>query len=51
MDRSEIHFVIDDQLVFETWLMKIRGLTISYSSHKVKKINNREQKLILEILN
>ena len=51
MDRSELHFVIDDQLLFETLLMEIRGLTISNSSHKVKERNNREQELILEILN
>ena len=31
--------------------MEIRGKTISYSSHKVKERNNREQELVLETLN
>ena len=42
IDRSEVQFVINDQLFLETLLMEIRGETISLSSHKIKTQNMRE---------
>lgn len=46
---EEIQFIIDDQLFLETLLLEIRGKTISYSSYKKKKINEKEKNLIAEI--
>lgn len=46
---EEIQFIIDDQLFLETLLLEIRGKTISYSSYKKKKSNEKEKNLITEI--
>ena len=43
IDRSELQFIIDDQLFMETLLMEIRGETISFSSNKKKAKNQREK--------
>ena len=44
-----VQFLINDQLFFEMLLLKIRGKTISYSTHKKKKENTKEQEVIKEI--
>ena len=50
MERSQIQFVINDQLFIETLLMAIREKTISFSSHKCKEATNGEKFLVSEIL-
>ena len=47
--RSELQFVINDQLFLDTLLMEIRGESISYASFKNKQRNNREKYLIKQI--
>ena len=49
IDRSELQFIIDDQLFMETLLMEIRGETISFSSYKTKAKNQREKHIEKEI--
>ena len=44
--NEEIQFQISDQLFFEMLLLKIRGKTISYASHKKKVEKENEEKLI-----
>ena len=46
---SEIQFTINDQLFMETLLMEIRGKSISYSSHRKKESEKRENELINNI--
>lgn len=46
---EEIAFNINDQLLFETLLLAIRGTTIAYASQKKKNENNKENKLLKEI--
>ena len=46
ISNSEIQFTINDQLFLETLLMKIRGKTISYTSHKKKLNISKENELI-----
>ena len=47
--KSEIQFVINEQLFLETLLMEIGGKTISYSAYKKKKNNDLETKLCEQI--
>ena len=49
IDRSELQFIIDDQLFMETLLMEIRGETISFSSYKTKAKNQGEKHIENEI--
>ena len=49
IDRSELQFIIDDQLFMETLLMEIRGETISFSSYKTIAKNQREKHIENEI--
>ena len=46
---NEIQFTINDQLFMETLLMEIRGKSISYSSHRKKESEKRENELINNI--
>ena len=46
---EELQFQISDQLFFEVLLMKIRGETISYASHKKKIDFEKEERLLTEI--
>ena len=46
---SEIQFTINDQLFKETLLMEIRGKSISYSSHRKKESEKKENELINNI--
>ena len=43
-DFENHRFVINDQLLFDTLLMSIRGETISYSSMKKRKLIEIEKK-------
>ena len=45
MDIDYIVFMIDDQSFFELLLLRIRGATIPYSSHKKKEKNARKRQL------
>ncbi|KAJ8036450.1 LINE-1 reverse transcriptase-like [Holothuria leucospilota] len=47
--KSEIQFVISDQLFFEMLLCNIRGRSVSFSSYKKRSENNREKYLINEL--
>ena len=47
--NDEIQFVINDSLFFETFLMEIRGMSISHASYRKKQNDNREQQLIEKI--
>ena len=42
---QEIHFVIDDQLFFEVLLMKIRTMTIRYSTEKRRNERRNEKQI------
>ena len=44
-DNDVIHYSINDQLLWETLKMAIRGKTISYASHK-KRENEKQEKLL-----
>ena len=48
---NEINFRISDQLLFETLMFEIRGKTISYSTHKKRKEDEREKLLFSKIDN
>ena len=49
MNKSDIHFTINDQLFLDALLMKIRGKTISFASYKRKNSDRIEKQLIQEI--
>ena len=49
VSNEDIHFLINDQLFFETLLLEIRGKTISYACHKKKTENLEEKNLLSEI--
>ena len=46
---SDLRFNINDQLLFETLLLNIRGMTISYASNKKKGDIDKEDRLLKEI--
>lgn len=46
---DQIQFLINDQLFLDTLLMELRGKSISYSTHKKKQIDKRENELINKI--
>ena len=49
IDKSQLQFIIDDQLFLETLLMEIRGETISFSTYKAKTKCIREDSIKKEI--
>lgn len=51
ISNDSLFFQIDDQLFFETVLLEIRGKTISYATHKKKKLNEQEADLEKRIKN
>ena len=46
---NELQFTINDQLFLDTLLMELRGKSISYSSHKKKQRDEKENTLISNI--
>ena len=46
---DELQFTINDQLFLDTLLMELRGKSISYSSHKKKRRDEKENTLISNI--
>lgn len=48
--NNDIQFIINDQLFMDILLTEIRGKSISYSSFKKKKLNEREKELEKDIL-
>ena len=48
--NNDIQFIIKDQLFMDILLTEIRGKSISYSSFKKKKLNEREKELEKDIL-
>ena len=48
--NNDIQFTINDQLFMDILLTEIRGKSISYSSFKKKKLNEREKELEKDIL-
>ena len=49
MDEFEVQYSINDDLLLEVIIMKLREVTISYSIKKKKQLNNQENILIKEI--
>ena len=49
INKEDIVFEINDQLFYETLLLEIRGVTISYSSYKKRKDEKEENSLIMDI--
>ena len=49
IDKSQLQFIIDDQLFLEKLLMEIRGETISFSTYKAKTKCIREDSIKKEI--
>ena len=48
---SDLQFNINEQLFFDTLLMEIRGKTISYSTYKKKKSQNKKEASLINEIN